>query len=130
MSVEHDRFLQRTEQLLQKLVDKVKAGGGGGGPSVRPPHVISQTIVADGTYTFDSKTLLTNPDGYDLLSTRAEVLLLDTDTGSPTSGFYINPEASVTWGINSDGLVRVHNYRPDAVTVRIQVYRPTVTIEA
>lgn len=123
MSVEHERFLLRAEQLLNKLVETVKGGGGS-----RAPHVITQLINPDRTFNFDSKTLLTNPAGYDLLSTRVEVMLLDTDSGSPTNGFYINPEASVTWGINTDGIVRVHNYRPDAVTVRIQVYRPTVTV--
>lgn len=129
MSVEHERFLLRAEQLLNKLVETVKGGGGGGSGGGRAPHVITQLINPDSTFNFDSKTLLVNPAGYDLLSTRVEVMLLDTDSGSPTNGFYINPEASVTWGINTDGIVRVHNYRPDAVTVRIQVYRPTVTIE-
>lgn len=122
MSIAQEQFIERTEQLLKKLVNAAKEGGGSG----KPPYATTQQIAAEKTFTFDSKTLLTNPGQYDLVSTQIEILLLDTDTGSPTNGLYINPEASVTWGIGTDGVIRVHNYRPEAVTVKIYVYPPLV----
>lgn len=127
MSAEHELFLLRTEQLLEKIVTGIKNGGGGvGGGVFIPPHVITQEINSKASYSFDSKNLFPTEDNYDLLSTKVEVMLLDSDPGSSTGGFYINPEASLTWGINETGIIHIHNYHPDKVTVRVSVYQPSV----
>ena len=115
----HSEFIQKTTQLLDRLL----AASNGAKPAV----VQTTTINANATFGFDVKTLLDTPAAWDLLSTQVEVMTLDSTAGSPTQGFYINGEASVTVGINQNGMVRVHNYRDTAVSVLIRIYRPCRT---
>lgn len=114
----HEDFLARTEQLLERLV----AVGNG----AKPAYQSTQVITPDSSFSYDVKTLLDTPAEWDLLSTKVEVLALDDTSGSPTEGYYINAEASVTLGINTGGLVRVHNYRDTPITVRIRIYKPSI----
>lgn len=108
--------------IVQKFIDKVSS-------SIKGVHYVSNTPIAAGqTLEFNITTLFTDHAEYDLLSTRVTVLVLDTEVGSVTQNMYINSEAVILTGINSAGLVKVHNSSNSSVMVNIRINKPTAKL--
>lgn len=87
------------------------------------------TVPANGVVDYDLVALLGDEVGkYNTKQAAITVLVTDTESGSPTEGYYINAEAVVTFGIKEETKVRIANRFAGAVDlyVRIEVPRSTV----
>lgn len=82
-------------------------------------------IAGSGTKRYDLKTLMTDYSKYNLLSVRVSVLLLNSEAASPTRGYYINSEATITIGVNAEGIVMLQNTSPNSANVVVRIDRPT-----
>jgi hypothetical protein len=84
------------------------------------------TIAANTTFTLDLTTLVTTLTDFDILATTTDVKVLDTQSGSPTNGLYINSELFVSVGINeSTNSLVIRNHTDSTVDcyVRVTMYR-------
>jgi len=89
---------------------------------------LSTIIEANDSYTLDAKTLFSDHAAFDLRSIQVRALMLDTTTGSPTNGYLINSESSLTVGVREDGSIRVHNHRDETSIVYITISRPSAPL--
>lgn len=89
---------------------------------------VEVNISANSSHNLNIATLFPGRPGFDPRSALVEVLLKDTVSGSPTNGYFINGESSLTVGISPAGLVRVHNHRDDVSIVYITIHRPNTPL--
>lgn len=82
-------------------------------------------IAGNSTKQYDLKTLMVDYSKYNLLSAKVTVLLLNSEAASPTRGYYINSEATITIGINAEGIVILQNTSPNSANVVVRIDRPT-----
>lgn len=108
--------------IVTKFIDKVRS-------SIQGIHYLSNfPIPAGETLEYDIKTLFADHAEYDLLSTRVSVLVLDTEGGSVTENMYINSEAVILTGINSSGVVKIHNPTSTSLMLNIRIDKPTAKL--
>ncbi len=104
-----DQFLQVVKTFLGKRVYSQK-----------------HSIAADSTFVLDLSTLVTTLTDFDILATTTDVKVLDTQSGSPTNGLYINSELFISVGINESTNSLVIRNHSDSVAdcyVRVTMYR-------
>ena len=85
-------------------------------------------IAGNGTKQYDIKSLFPDYARYNLLSTRVTVTLLNSEAGSPTRGYYINSEATITVGLNAEGIIIIQNTSPNSANVNVRIDPPNVLI--
>lgn len=107
---------------MTKYFTKVKQG------SVPLVFEAPTNIAGSTTKQYDLKTLMPDHAKYNLLSAKVSVLLLNTETASPTRGYYINSEATITIGVNATGIVLLENTSPNSANVIVRIDRPTQRI--
>lgn len=83
-------------------------------------------INGSGTKQYDIKTMFPDYARYNLLSTRVTVTLLNSEANSPTRGYYINSEATITVALNSDGIIIIQNTSPNNANVNVRIDYPNV----
>jgi hypothetical protein len=93
----------------------------------RVKPVISEkiTLPSGATKTYNLATLGVDLAKFDPLSARIVATVLDTDTTSPTNGYFINSEMLITVGLKDDGSVIVQNYHSAPLTVFVRCDAPT-----
>lgn len=82
-------------------------------------------IAGNATKQYDLKSLITDHAKYNLLSAKVTVLLLNSEVGSPTRGYYINSEAAITVGANAAGIIVLQNTSPNSANVIVRIDYPT-----
>ncbi|MAP22274.1 MAG: hypothetical protein CL582_15195 [Alteromonadaceae bacterium] len=61
---------------------------------------------------------------FDIRGARIEVTALDTETGSPTNGDYVNSEAMITKAISGGNAVKLHNYSNATAQCKVYIALP------
>lgn len=74
---------------------------------------------------YDLAGLIDETEDFDLLSAEVYVVKKDEVGNSNTYGLWIDPGATLTYGINKAGMVKVYNPNTSAVTVNINLRAPT-----
>ncbi len=112
----------RFKQQLDAFVDKLNNLLG----DVSDPLVSEvTTLAADAALSYDLGTLLgEDVSGFDALGVSGLVRVKDTDTTSPTHGFYVNAEALVTIGVSTAGMVKIHNFSADPLELKVKIMKP------
>ncbi len=120
MSASKNKLVTSITAYLAKVEKKIGAGS-------TPLIFQTDTVMpADSVLNFDIKPLFEDHALYDLRSVDVVVTLKDEDPLSKTKDFYINAEASITYGVNALGQVRLHNASTTASTVCVKISSPTV----
>lgn len=91
---------------------------------LRPKYDNVVTIAANQVLTIDLKQIIPNHAAYDLLSANVRALVRNTDSASPTYNMYINSEEVLTVGVNSTGIVKLHNYFSTTLEFHIRIDVP------
>lgn len=120
MSARKDKLLAAVSAYLAKVEKKIGAGS--------TPLVFDAGLVLapDTTKTYDVKPLFEEHALFDLRSVDVVVTMKDEDPLSVTKDYFINSEASVTYGVNAAGIVIVHNASNTASILCVKISSPTV----
>lgn len=85
-----------------------------------------KVIPANQSISYDMTTLVTNPAAFDVMSTLIRVMVEDVDSTSPTFGFYVNSEGTVSVGLKPTGVVILHNHSAVDITARVRIDHPAL----
>lgn len=86
--------------------------------------VVNETLslVPNTPQNYSIATLLgTEASKYLMSTVQVDVFVLDSETGSPTNGFYVDASALVSVGIKTNGSVVLVNYDTTALSVLVRI---------
>lgn len=119
MSSNKNKLLTAVSNYLEAIKEKIGTGE-------KPIVFIEDYLITPETNkTYDLKDYVEDHTLYNLTSARVEVLVLDEEVGSPTSGYYIGSEAVVITGIKPSGEVIIRNETTDNLRLVIKIFTPT-----
>ena len=88
------------------------------------------TLTAGNSQTWNLSTILAaNATKYDFSSTDIEVYVVDTDSQSPTNGYYVRADAVAGIGFKTTGMVIVSNQYSISLTFLVRI-RVTKKVDA
>jgi hypothetical protein len=114
---------QRFDTFVQLITAKVKNADGGS------LVVDTGSLAAGASKNYDLTTLL--PEGktaadFYLLTALVDLKIIDPDATSPFSGQAISADASMSYGINTSGVLTIRNYHTASVTYWLRVTTPAL----